>query len=127
MKRILLLLFIVLSVKASAQTTATDSTSKPAVALRNKIISESKDGGKLDTWTLIKGHEMDGKQIAPGLFASNREIAIMIWTYNVVKIGVANKTEIVSIYEELKSRKIREDELVSINYGYTKAMADKNK
>lgn len=122
MKRILLLLFIVLSLKVSAQTTAPDSTAKPSAELRYKIITESKDGGKLDTWAPIKGHEMDGQQIEPGLFASNREIAVIKWAYYVVNAGVANKAAIVGIYEELKNRKIRNDELTSLNYGYNKAI-----
>ena len=127
MKRILLLLFIVLSIKASAQTVTVDSTATLSAGLRNNIVSQSKDGGKLNTWTPIKEHEMDGMQIEAGLFAANRDIAVMKWAYYVVKLGVANKADIVSIYEELKSRKIREDESVSINYGYNKALADQNK
>ena len=38
--------------------------------LKKLILTESKEGGKLDFFSEIKGHEMEGLQIKPGLIST---------------------------------------------------------
>jgi hypothetical protein len=93
----------------------------PAMALQSKILRESANGGTLDYWTPIKGHEYDGHLISPGLFATNREIAVIKWAMSVIKLGIKNEAEVIAIFEELKKRKANEGELTCIKLGIKKA------
>ncbi len=123
MKYFLLIILSALSMKSFGQTKpSNDSTSNLTVEVRSKILSESKDGGKLDFWTPIKGHEYDGLLLEKGsnIIVTKRELAVIKWALVLTKNGIS-KTEIVSLYEELKSRKIRADELQLIDMGIKKA------
>ncbi|MDF2430590.1 MAG: hypothetical protein JWP44_221 [Mucilaginibacter sp.] len=123
MKYIFAILLFITTIRVSGQTTASnDNTAKLTTEFRNKIISESKNGGKLDFWTPIKGHEYDGAMIAKGataaenIYASNKEIAVIKWVLNLKKLGV-KKDDIIYLYEALKGRKIRDDEISLVNFG----------
>ncbi|RFZ84201.1 hypothetical protein DYU05_00790 [Mucilaginibacter terrenus] len=118
MKKLLFVVLVFLSTYVFGQDIAIDTAGKPSPALRSKILKESKNSGKLDMWTPIQGHETDGIQIAPGVFATKREVAIIKWAYNLVAIGITNKKEVISIYAELIARDVNSSELKCLNYGY---------
>ncbi|QEC78509.1 hypothetical protein [Mucilaginibacter ginsenosidivorax] len=111
---------------AFAQTNSTDTSATITADVKNKILAESKDGGRFDFWTPIKGHEYDGQRIQTGastkdnIYATNREIAVIKWAYALSKSGI-KKSDIIGFYEELKGRKIRSDEITLIDFGIKKA------
>jgi hypothetical protein len=106
------------------QSNDTTSTLKPEI--RGNILKESKDGGKLDFWTPIKGHEYDGELLQSGpttkdnIYASKKEIAVVKWAFSLTKLGV-KKNDLISLYEELKGRKLRSDDITLIDIGIKKA------
>jgi hypothetical protein len=123
MKSIFTIFLLIITIKVSGQTIASnDTTAKLTTEFRNKIISESRNGGKLDFWTPIKGHEYDGAMIAKGataaenIYASNKEIAVIKWVLNLTKLGV-KKNDVIYLYEALKGRKIRDDEISLVDLG----------
>jgi hypothetical protein len=123
MKYIFIIFFSILTIQVSAQTIASnDTTAKLSTEFKNKIISDSRNGGKLDFWTPIKGHEYDGAMIAKGataadnIYASNKEIALIKWTLSLTKLGI-KKNDIIYLYEALKGRKIRDDEISLVDLG----------
>lgn len=126
----LLTLFVLLafSVNAFAQNSKlNDSSLKLTNEMRSKLISASKNNGKLDYWTRIKGHELEGEKIEHDFYASKEDAALIKWTYDLMNIGVKDKADIISLYEELKKRKISNDELTYIDYGYHKALEKRPK
>ncbi|MDB5140983.1 MAG: hypothetical protein JWR12_2899 [Mucilaginibacter sp.] len=123
MKSIFTIFLLIITIKVSGQTIASnDTTAKLTTEFRNKIISESRNGGKLDFWTPIKGHEYDGAMIVKGataaenIYASNKEIAVIKWVLNLTKLGV-KKNDVIYLYEALKGRKIRDDEISLVDLG----------
>jgi hypothetical protein len=103
-----------------------DTTSTLTPEIRNKILKESKDGGKLDFWTPIKGHEYDGELLQNGptakdnIYASKREIAVVKWAFSLTKLGI-RRNDLISLYEQLKGRKLRSDDVTLIDIGIKKA------
>lgn len=125
MKKLFTAILIFFSANVLAQTNTKDTILKDPtlkIEIRNKILTDSKDGGPLDFWTPIKGHEYDGELIQkdPNIIATKREIAVIKWAFVLTKNGIKKKV-IISIYEELKGRKIREDEIQLIDMGIKKA------
>jgi hypothetical protein len=47
--------------------------------LKKIVLKESKENGRLDFFTEIKGHEMDGIQIKPGLVDTKIGVALYKW------------------------------------------------
>ena len=127
MKFFLTSLLLIFSIHAFGQTTKNDSTSVLPPDYRTKILTASKDGGKLDFWTPIKGHEFDGEVIEKGetpdknVIATKKEIAIMEWAFTLSKLGITNRADIVSLFEELKGRKVNSEDEYCIDYGIKKA------
>ena len=61
--------------------------------LKTYIIKESQPSGKLDFFTPIKGHEYDGRQIKPGIYATGLEFALYNWGRSVKDLGVKTVEE----------------------------------
>jgi hypothetical protein len=83
-----------------------------------QILKETKPGGQLDYFTPIKGHEMDGIQIKPGLFDTRIGIALYNWGKANKDLGVATLDEAFAIFAEFKGRNlnIREEDYIKLGY-----------
>lgn len=88
--------------------------------LRKIVITESKEGGKLDFFTPIKGNEYDGVQIKPGVFTTNLGVALYAWGRANYELGVNNINDVIEFWEEFKGRKLNEREKVYITRGFNK-------
>ncbi|WP_316793768.1 hypothetical protein [Pedobacter frigoris] len=112
MKRsILLLFFAFVSFNCFAQT-------PDSLTLRKLIIKESKEGGKLDFFTRIKGKETVGSQIKPGVYAQNIHIAWYYWGKANYVSGIKTLEEVLSIFKEWKEREPGRMEVEHIRLGY---------
>lgn len=90
--------------------------------LRKIIIDESKVGGKLDFFTEIKGHEMDGIQVKKGIFSTKQNIAIYKWGRANFEMGVNTFDDAIEIWGEIKGRKANQREIDYIKMGFNKEL-----
>ena len=90
--------------------------------LRKMVIDESKVGGKLDFFTEIKGHEMDGIQVKKGLFTTKQGVALYKWGRSNFEIGVNTADDVLEIWEEIKGRKANQREIDYIKMGFNKEL-----
>lgn len=90
--------------------------------LRKMVIDESKVGGKLDFFTEIKGHEMDGVQVKKGLFSTKQGVALYTWGRANFEIGVNTAVDALEIWEEIKGRKANQREIDYIKMGFNKEL-----
>lgn len=90
--------------------------------LRKTIIDESKVGGKLDFFTEIKGHEMDGIQVKKGIFSTKQNIAIYKWGRANFEMGVNTFDDAIEIWGEIKGRKANQREIDYIKMGFNKEL-----
>lgn len=90
--------------------------------LRNTVIKESKVGGKLDFFTEIKGHEMDGIQVKKGLFSTKQGIALYKWGRANFEIGVNTADDALEIWSDIKGRKASQKENDYIKMGFNKEL-----
>jgi len=88
---------------------------------RNYILEETKEGGELDFFTEIKGKEYDGIQIKPGVFATNKDLALYKWGRACYSIGVNTIEDVYSLYSEFKEREISQGEKETIKMGFDMA------
>lgn len=88
--------------------------------LKIYILTQTKPGGKLDFFTPIKGIELNGVQIKPGIFASNREIALYKWGNACSDLGLNNVDDAYAIFAEFKNRNLNIPEKTMIKDGFDK-------
>ena len=123
MRYLILCALLALSIDVFAQNNKlNDSSITLTKEVRAKLVRESKNNGKLDYWTPIKGHEFEGEKVEHDFYASKVDVAIIKWSYALTTSGLKNKADIISLFEELKGREIQPTELNYIDYGYKKAM-----
>jgi hypothetical protein len=123
MRLIFLIALLASSINVFGQNSKLNDTSfKLTDHNRSVFIKESKNQGKLDYWSPIKGHEFESQKIERDLYVSKGNAAIIKWAYDLTASGLKDKTDIISLYEDLKKRKISKDELTYIDYGYNKAL-----
>ena len=123
MRSLILCALLALSINTFAQSNKlNDSSITLTKEVRSELIRESKNNGKLDYWTPIKGHEFEGEKVEHDFYASKEDVAIIKWTYALTSSGLKNKADIISLFEELKGHEIQPTELNYIDYGYKKAM-----
>ncbi len=86
--------------------------------LKKVVLIESKENGKLDFFTEIKGHEMDGIQIKPGLFSTKIGIALYKWGRANFELGVNTVEDALEFWAEFKGRpaNIRENEYIKLGF-----------
>lgn len=86
--------------------------------LKKMIVTESKEGGKLDFFTEIKGHETDGIQIEPGVFETKLGIALYRWGRANFELGTNTVEDALEFWAEFKSREanIREKEYIKLGF-----------
>lgn len=115
MKKIALVFII--AFKYTCGYTQTDS-----VAIKEKlkldILKQTKEGGRYDFFTVIKGHEYDGSQIKPGLFATNIEVALIKWGKVNHDLGVRTLQDAYAIFVEYKKRELNQKEKECIKIGF---------
>jgi hypothetical protein len=90
--------------------------------LKEYILSESKEGGKLDFFTEIKGKEYDGIQVKPGVFSTKIGIALYKWGRACFDIGVNTVEDAFDIFSEFKKREINRREKDYIKMGFYKEL-----
>ena len=90
--------------------------------LRSLIIKESQENGKLDFFSEIKGHEMDGVQVKPGVFTNKQGISLYKWGRANYEMGVNTVEDALSIWSEIKTRKPNQREIDYITMGFNKEL-----
>jgi hypothetical protein len=88
--------------------------------LKNYILTETKEGGKLDFFTEIKGKEYDGVQIKPGVFTTKQGIALYKWGRACFDIGVNTIEDVYEIYFEFKQKELNQRDKDYIKMGFDK-------
>ncbi len=88
--------------------------------LENYIVEQTKEGGKLDFFTEIKGKEYNGVQIKPGIIATLEGIAFYKWGRANYDIGVNTFEDAIEIYSKIKGRELNIKEKTSIESGFNK-------
>lgn len=84
------------------------------------ILLETKEGGRLDFFTEIKGHEYDGVQIKPGVFTTKQSIAFYKWGRACYELGVNTIEDAYKIYEKFKENPLNERDKEYIKMGFYK-------
>ncbi|MFM7430859.1 MAG: hypothetical protein ACKO1F_13275 [Flammeovirgaceae bacterium] len=90
--------------------------------MRDYIIEQTKEGGKLDFFTPIKGHEYDGVEIKPKVYTTKRGIALMKWGSLTRGMGVETLEDAYSIFSEFKKREINSQEKEYIKLGFNREL-----
>ncbi len=90
--------------------------------LKTIILSETKEGGKLDYFTEIKGKEYDGVQIKPGVFSTKLGVALYKWGRATFENGVNTVEDSYNIFEEFKGRGLNKREKEYIKLGFNKEL-----
>ena len=90
--------------------------------IKQFVLIESKEGGKLDFFTEIKGHEYDGIQVKPGVFSTKSGIALYKWGRANFEIGTNTIEDAFEFWAEFKGRKINEKEKDYIKMGFNKEL-----
>lgn len=114
MKQLLLYLFILASFSSYSQENSQE--------IKSIIIEETKENGKLDFFTPIKGKEYDGYQVKRGLYASNREMALYNWAKAVKDLGVNDLEELYILYAEARNKEITTMEKDLLKMGFNKEL-----
>lgn len=90
--------------------------------IKTYILTESKEGGKLDFFTKIKGQENVGIQVKPGVFDTKLGIALYNWGLANFELGTNTIQDAFDFWSELKGRKINEKEKLYIKMGFNKEL-----
>lgn len=117
MKQLLLYFFTLASFTSYSQENSNDIEE-----IKSVIIEETKENGKLDFFTPIKGKEYDGYQVKPGLYASNREMALYNWAKAVKDLGVNDLEELYILYAEARNKEITTMEKDLLKMGFNKEL-----
>jgi hypothetical protein len=104
----------------------TDSSSSVVLPtkddLHKMILGQTREGGKLDFFTPIKGHEMEGIQIKPGLIDTRIGIALYRWGRACFDLGVVDVDEADAIFADFKGRPLNIREKSYIKLGFEKGL-----
>ena len=101
-----------------------DSTLKilSKTELKEIVLKESRENGKLDFFTEIKGREMDGIQIKPGVFSTNMGVALYKWGRANVELGTSTVEDALEFWAEYKGRQPNQREKDYIKLGFNKEL-----
>ena len=82
------------------------------------VLEESRKGGRLDFFTEIKGHEMDGVEIKPRVFTTKIGIALYKWGKANFELGVNTVEDALEFWAEFKGRaaNVREQEYIKLGF-----------
>lgn len=86
--------------------------------IKDRILKETREGGKYDFFTQIKGHEYDGVQIKPGIYDTKLGLALILWGKVNYDLGVSKLEDAYMIFSQHKGSEIssREKEYIKIGY-----------
>lgn len=90
--------------------------------LKKIILAESKEGGKLDFFSAIKGHDYDGIQIKPGVFSTKSGIALYQWGQANFELGTNTIEDALEFWAAFKGRQANEKEKDYIKMGFNKEL-----
>jgi hypothetical protein len=90
--------------------------------LHKMILDQTKEGGRLDFFTPIKGREMQGIQIKPGVFDTRIGMALYKWGKTCFDMGVVDVDEAYAIFADFKGRPVNMREQSYIKLGFDKAL-----
>ncbi|HJP63969.1 MAG TPA: hypothetical protein VJ844_11020 [Mucilaginibacter sp.] len=90
--------------------------------IKAKILTESKEGGKMDFFTPIKGHEYNAVQIKPRLIATMIELALYKWGRTAYDLGVNKIEDALAIWAEFKGRPANSRESTMITQGFNREL-----
>ena len=116
MKNIIIILFLFFSFQSFSQTDTKNKLSQDEI--KSFILTETKQGGKLDFFTDIKGKEYNASQVKPGLYMTNIEMALYKWGKANFELGVEKVENVLKIYEEYKGKDLSRTEKDLIPMGY---------
>jgi hypothetical protein len=116
MKKNIVILLLLISTHSFSQNLNKEKISQAEI--KAFILAETKEGGKLDFFTKIKGIEYNGSQVKPGLIMTNIEMALYRWGKANSDLGVENTESALLIFEEFKGKELsrREKELIPMGY-----------
>lgn len=90
--------------------------------LKKVVLTESKEGGKLDFFTEIKGQEYHGVQIKPGTFTTRLGVALYKWGRANFDLGVNSVEDALEFWSEYKGRPANQREKDYITKGFNKEL-----
>ncbi len=126
MKHLLSILLLCCNLSSFGQVSNTDSIvvqhKLSQEQLKSIVLNESKQGGKLDFFTPIKGKEMDGAEIKPGIYATNLSIALYKWGKANFEIGINSVESALLIYQEFKGSELSKKEKDYIGLGFNRKL-----
>lgn len=88
--------------------------------LKEYVLSETQEGGKLDFFTEIKGKEYDGIQIKQGLFATKQSVALYKWGRACFDIGVNTVEDAYELFAAFKEKPLSDRDKGYIKMGFYK-------
>lgn len=86
--------------------------------LEEYVLNESKEGGKLDFFTEIKGKETDGIQIKPGVFSTRKGVALYKWGSACFEIGISTLGDAIEIFKKIQGKEVSERDKKYIKMGF---------
>jgi len=90
--------------------------------IQEYVLSETKEGGKLDFFTEIKGHEYDGVQVKPGVFTTKQGVALYLWGRACFDIGVNTLEDAYEIFAKFKGSPLNMRDKEYIKRGFYKEL-----
>lgn len=106
------------SQRVSSQNNQQSDTSPTSTDLQASIVDETKEGGKYDFFSPIKGQEYDGIQIKPGVYDTKIGMALYKWGKANYEAGVKSLDEVYANYSAYKGRAANEIEKTYLKMGY---------
>ena len=97
-----------------------DITLHSKKTIRAYVLTETREGGKLDFFTEIKGKEFDGVQIKPGVFSTKQSVALYKWGRACFDLGVNTVEDCYEIYSEFKQKELNQRDKEYIKMGFYK-------
>ena len=88
--------------------------------IKSFILAETKQGGKLDFFTEIKGKEFDGVQIKQGVFATRQCVALYRWGRACFDIGVNTVEDVYDIFAEHQGKPVNARDKEYLKAGFYK-------
>lgn len=100
--------------------TASDIMIPSQSEIKSFILTETKENGKLDFFTEIKGSEYDGVQIKPGVFTTKQSVALYQWGRACFDIGVNTVEDTYDIFTQHQGKPVNERDKEYIKAGFYK-------
>ena len=89
----------------------------------NQILTGSKEGGKFDFFTPIKGKEYDERALKPGVLSTNINVALYEWGKANATLGVKSVQDALAYFAELNKRTVSGREIEYITLGFEDGLA----